>query len=132
MSMPVRANSSQDGQTRLADKRRALGRGRAGEWLAALVLLLKGYRIVERNFRCKLGEIDIVARKGDLVVFVEVKARPGPAEAVDAVNARARRRIANAARIWIGRRKDAARLSWRFDIVAILPRRWPRHFKDAF
>ena len=119
-------------EAQLAGRRRARRRGRVGEWLAALFLRCKGYRIIERNFRCKRGEIDIVARTGDLVVFVEVKARLETAQAIDAVTGLAQRRIADAAQIWIGRQKAASRLSWRFDIVAISPGRWPRHFKDAF
>ena len=113
-------------------RRRALTRGRGGEQRAALALLLKGYRIVGRNFRTPLGEIDIIARKRDLIVFVEVKARPRPAQAVDAVGWEARRRIAGAARQWIARQRDGDRLSWRFDIIAVSPWRWPVHFEDAF
>ncbi|MCU0791238.1 MAG: YraN family protein [Nitratireductor sp.] len=113
-------------------KHAALRRGASGEWLAALSLRLKGWRIVERNFRCPMGEIDVIARKGDLIAFVEVKARPTEQEALDAVTARARRRIHNAGAAWIARQRDAGRLSWRFDIVAVLPRRWPRHHPDAF
>jgi len=113
-------------------RRRFLARGRTGEGLAALALRLKGYRIVARNFRCPLGEIDIVARRGDLIVFVEVKARADAVASVDAVTGQARRRIANAAEVWIARQRDASRLSWRFDIVAVAPWRWPVHFEDAF
>lgn len=124
------AQSARQGQRDA--RRRALKKGRGGEWLAALALRLKGYRIVARNFRTRLGEIDIVARKGDLIAFVEVKARPSATEAVDAVGYEAQRRIANAAELWIGRQKNADRLSWRFDIVAVRPGRWPVHFEDAF
>jgi putative endonuclease len=102
-------------------KRRALSRGRFAEWLAANFLRMKGYRIAARNFRTRAGEIDIVARRRDLVIFVEVKARGD-----------AQRRIAAAAEIWIARQRDHARLSWRFDIVAVTPLRLPRHFEDAF
>lgn len=52
---------------------RRLQRGKEGEELAAQYLQAAGYRIVERNFRCRLGEIDIIARDGDTLVFVEVK-----------------------------------------------------------
>jgi putative endonuclease len=113
-------------------KHAALKRGASGEWLAAMALRLKGWRIVERNFRCPLGEIDVIARKGDLIAFVEVKARASQSEALDAVTGKAKRRIANAARYWIGRQPDADRLSWRFDIVAVSPHRWPTHHADAF
>jgi putative endonuclease len=113
-------------------KHAALKKGASGEWLAAMALRLKGWRIVDRNFRCHLGEIDVIARKGDLIAFVEVKARASEADALDAVSGEAKRRIANAANYWIGRQRDSARLSWRFDIIAVTPRRWPRHHADAF
>lgn len=115
-----------------AKRRAALARGTRGEWLAALCLRLKGYSILDRNFRCKSGEIDIVARKGYQIIFVEVKARGSEREALDAVGPRAQRRITNAANVWISRRKDHDRLSWQFDIIAIIPGRWPRHFQQAF
>ncbi|MEZ5871450.1 MAG: YraN family protein [Nitratireductor sp.] len=117
---------------RLRRKRAALERGRKGEWLAAFALQLRGYRIVTRNFRCKAGEIDIIARRRDLVLFVEVKARSSIAAAVDAVSHDSQRRIANAADFWMSRQRDQYRLSWRFDIIAVLPRRWPVHLEDAF
>jgi len=113
-------------------KHAALARGRSGEWLAAWMLRAKGYRIVERNFRCKLGEIDIIARKRDAIVFVEVKARDEMGDAVDAVGVMTQRRIANAANIWIGRQPNAHLLSWRFDIIAVPRVGIPRHFPDAF
>ena len=74
-------------------RRKALRRGRTSEYVAALFLMLKGYRIAALRYRTKLGEIDIVARKGDLAVFVEVKARRDEAGAVDAVSFAAQRRI---------------------------------------
>lgn len=119
-------------ETERVGRRRALRKGRYAEILAAFALRLKGYRILARNYRNTLGEIDIVARKRDLVIFVEVKARASESEALDAVTGQSQRRIANAAEIWIGRQHDAERLSWRFDVVAIMPGRWPVHFEDAF
>ena len=113
-------------------RRRAERRGHAAEYFAALLLLLKGYRIVALRYRTKVGEIDIVARKGDLAVFVEVKARVGQREALDAVSFTAQRRIRAASDVWLSRRGDAARLSQRYDVVAAIPGRLPRHFPDAF
>jgi putative endonuclease len=107
-------------------------RGRISEYWAALSLLLKGYRILALRHRTGLGEIDIIARKGDLVVFVEVKARRSEREAIDAVSHTAQARIRSAGDLWLARQKDAHRLSLRYDIVAVRPRRWPQHFKDAF
>jgi putative endonuclease len=111
---------------------RAYRKGHRGEWLAALALMLKGFRIVARRHRTKLGEIDLIARRGDLVAVVEVKARPTLQEAMDSVGYDAQRRIEGAADLWLSRQRDAARLSIRFDIVAVLPRRWPVHVENAF
>ncbi len=107
-------------------------RGQAAEHLAALSLRLRGYRIVARRYRTKLGEVDIIARRGDLVAFVEVKARPDERAAIDAVDYATQKRIMDAADIWLSRQRDHAKLSQRFDIVAVIPWRWPRHFPDAF
>lgn len=111
---------------------RAYRKGHRGEWFAAIALMLRGYRIVARRHRTKLGEIDLIARRGDLVAIVEVKARPTLREAMDSVGWEAQRRIEGAADLWLTRQRDAARLSLRFDIVAVLPRRWPVHVENAF
>ncbi len=110
----------------------AYRRGNRGEWLAALALAAKGYRIVARNYRTKLGEIDLIARRGDLVAIVEVKARPTLAEAMDAIGRQSARRIDGAADMWLSRQPDFARLSVRFDLVAVLPWRWPVHVENVF
>ncbi len=113
-------------------RRRAVLRGHLAEYLAAGLLLLKGYRILAIRYRTRAGEIDLIGRKGNLAIFVEVKARVGEREAIDAVSATAQRRIRAASDIWLSRRADAARLSQRYDVVAVLPGRVPRHFPDAF
>lgn len=113
-------------------RRRAYRRGYRSEWLAALALTLKGYRVVARRYRTRLGEIDLIARRGNLVAIVEVKARPTLAAAMEAVGPLAQRRIEAAADIWLSRQTDFARLSIRFDLVAVLPRRWPVHVENAF
>ncbi len=113
-------------------RHRALARGHRGERLAAVALMLKGYRIVARRYRTKLGEIDLIARRGAIVAIVEVKARPSLREAMEAVTATSERRIEGAADLWLARQRDAHRLSVRFDIVAVLPRRWPVHVENAW
>ena len=115
-----------------AARRRAERRGRLSERIAALWLLLKGYRIVALRYRTHAGEIDIVAIKGDLAVFIEVKARGTERLAVDAVSVAAQARIRAASDVWLSRRPDAARFSQRYDIVAVSPFSRPRHFPDAF
>jgi putative endonuclease len=115
-----------------ARRRGAYWKGHFAEWLAALALVVKGYRIQAMRYRTKSGEIDLIARRGDLVAIVEVKARPTLAQALDAVSATAERRIESAADLWLSRQRDYHRMSIRFDIVAVLPRRWPVHVEDAF
>ncbi|WP_296106892.1 YraN family protein [uncultured Agrobacterium sp.] len=113
-------------------RRRAEKRGHAAEYWAALYLMLKGYRILALRYRTPLGEIDLIARRKDVIAFIEVKARKLEKGAVDAVGANSQRRIRAAADLWLSRRRDSHRLSLRFDIVAVLPRRLPVHFIDAF
>jgi putative endonuclease len=94
--------------------------GRSGEELAADYLRRKGMAILARNYRCRAGEIDIVARDGEAVVFVEVKERAGASHgsAVEAVTWRKRQRILRAAHAYaaVHRLADAP---VRFDVVAI-------------
>lgn len=111
---------------------KAYRRGHRGEWLAALALMLKGYRIVARRYRTRVGEIDLIARRGALVAIVEVKARPSLEQAMEAVGHYAQRRIDAAADLWLARQPDRARLSIRYDLVAILPRRWPVHVENIY
>ncbi|WP_117193081.1 YraN family protein [Rhizobium terrae] len=117
---------------RKAGRRKAERWGHVSEYIAALFLLAKGYRILALRYRTRLGEIDLIVRRGDLVVFVEVKARTGEREAVDAVAYSAQKRIRAASDLWLSKRQDAACLSQRYDVVAVIPRRLPRHFPDAF
>lgn len=113
-------------------KRKALRKGAIAEYRAALALILKGYRILAFRYRTKLGEIDIIARKGDLVACIEVKARANLDSAIIAVSPLSQRRIRAASDLWLARQPDAARLSIRYDIVSVRPWRWPEHLADAF
>ncbi len=118
--------------TRPEENRRARLFGRRAEWLAAAWLTLKGYRILARRFSAAGGEIDIVARRGDVVAFVEVKARPGLNEAAVAISEAKRRRISSAARVWLQRNPWAMRATLRGDAVWVAPRRLPRHEPAAY
>lgn len=111
--------------------------GRDGEEIAARHLERKGLRILERGFRTRTGEIDLVAEESGVLVFVEVKARSGlgcgrPADAVDA---RKRGRIVRAAHLWLARH-GSCEAPCRFDVVEVLseggsPAR-VHHIPDAF
>ncbi len=115
-----------------AGRRGAERRGRASEYIAAAYLLLKGYRILALRYRTRLGEVDIVAKKGDILAFVEVKARRHEQAGVDAVGYDSQRRIRAASDLWLAKHSEFAGFSQRYDILVVLPRRWPRHFPDAF
>ena len=119
---------------RSADRKRIRAErlGRWSEYRAALALIIKGYRIVALRYKTKSGEVDIIARRGDLVIFVEVKARKDLRAGVEAVSYTAERRIENAADHWLRRQSDATRLSLRHDIIVVRPWRWPTHFEGAF
>lgn len=116
----------------LATRREAYARGRRGERLAAWWLRLKGYRILAQDFRCPMGEIDLVARRGGILAIVEVKHRGALAAAGEAVTPRQQRRVLRAAQHFLQRRPDLADLQLRFDAVLLVPRRWPHHLKDAW
>ena len=112
--------------------------GDRGENAAARYLRNQGYRIITRNFRCPLGEIDIVARDGTTLVFVEVKTRAYEDNGVtpeDQVNADKQHQITKAARFYLGRYGTPPPAA-RFDVVAVV---WPtnhdpqiRHTPSAF
>jgi putative endonuclease len=114
------------------DRKKAQRRGHVSEYLAAFSLLLRGYRILAMRYRVKAGEIDIIARKGDLTSFIEVKARATTEASVFAVDGWTQNRIRNASMSWLSSQKDAGQLSYSYDIVAVRPWRWPVHLRDAF
>ncbi|NJO55371.1 MAG: YraN family protein [Rhodospirillales bacterium] len=111
-------------------KQKAERYGRAAESLAAVLLRLKRYRLIARDLRTPVGEIDLIAQRGNLVAFVEVKARTG--EATEVLSAGQRRRIVRAAELFLASRPDLARMDVRFDLIIIGGRRWPRHIQAAF
>jgi len=118
--------------TNTKKRQRAQRWGHLSEWVAALSLILKGYRILKMRYKTKAGEVDIIARKRDLVIMVEVKARRTVSEAVNSVTTTSQRRIEAAGDVWLSRQKNSHLLSVRYDIVAVRAWKWPAHFKDAF
>jgi putative endonuclease len=106
--------------------------GLSAESRAAAYLIAKGYRILARRFRTPHGEIDIVARRRQLLAFVEVKARRSLDEAAYAVTPRQQLRIIAAAQGWLMAHPEHADFDLRFDAMLIAPRRLPRHLPGAF
>jgi putative endonuclease len=106
--------------------------GLSAEAKAAALLMAKGYRILARRFRTPHGEIDLVARKGDLLAFVEVKARASLDDAAYAVTPRQQQRIIDAAQGWLMVHPEHAEFELRFDVILVAPKSLPRHLKAAF
>jgi len=111
--------------------------GNRGEELAAAFLERNGYAIVERNFRCKGGEVDIVAKDGNTLVFIEVKSRKTLTYGVPqlAVTPFKQRQISKAALTWLARNHKHDSPA-RFDVIAILLNsnylHQIEHIKNAF
>ena len=106
--------------------------GISAESRAAAYLMAKGYRILARRYRTPHGEIDIVARRRNLIAFVEVKARATLDDAAFAVTPRQQQRIIDAAQGWLVAHPEHAEFELRFDAMLIAPKRLPRHVLAAF
>ena len=105
--------------------------GRRAETLAAWWLRLKGWRIVATRARTPVGEVDLVARRGRTLAFIEVKARATDDDAAMALDDYRLRRVARAAEALAARhaRPDD---TIRIDAIFIVPRRWPRHIENVW
>jgi putative endonuclease len=115
-----------------ARRRVAFRFGLSAEGRAAAFLVAKGYRILARRFRTPLGEIDIIARRRGVLVFVEVKARDNFDAAAEAIGKRQQNRIIGAAQLWLAAHPEDAMRDMRFDAVLVVPGRLPRHLLAAF
>ena len=110
---------------------RAYRFGLRAETICVWWLRARGYRILARRFDARVGEIDIIARRGALLAMVEVKARRGdPADAVPTM--RQRQRIARAAEAFMARSPGLAGCDIRFDLMVARPWRLPNHIEDAW
>src|SRR4051812_32106166 len=94
--------------------------------------MAKGFRILARGMRTPVGEIDLIARRGSLVLFVEVKARAELAAAYDALRPAQRARIIRAASWYLTGRPDLAACDLRYDVVVIGGWGLPKHLVDAW
>ncbi len=113
-------------------KQQAWKFGRFAEGLAAWHLRFRGYRIVARGFRSTVGEIDIVARRGRVLVFIEVKARKDLGAAAQSLRPRQAGRIVRAAGAFIQSRPALSALDQRFDVILVVPWKLPVHLVDAW
>ena len=106
--------------------------GISAESRAAAYLVAKGYRILARRWKSPAGEIDIVARRRKLLVFVEVKARDNLDVAAESILPRQQKRIAAAAEAWLATYPPRGVTDMRFDVVLVAPGKLPRHLTAAF
>ena len=111
---------------------KAYRRGLFAETVAALLLRLRGHRIVAQRYKTPVGEIDLVALKGRRLTFIEVKRRKTADDAAWTLFAKQRRRIVRAAQYWLAGHPDFAGHDIAFDVVLAAPWAWPRYIENAF
>jgi putative endonuclease len=114
------------------ERQAAFRTGLSAESRAAALLVAKSFRIVARRWRSPVGEIDVIARRRSLLVFVEVKARHTLDDAAESVTPRQRQRIAAAAEAWLATYPDESIKDIRFDAILVAPGKIPRHIPGAF
>ena len=131
---PLRGGMPPSGASKPRQESRvvAFRTGISAESRAAAYLVAKGFRILARRWKSPVGEIDNVARRRGLLVFVEVKARQNLDEAAWSVTEHQRRRIIATADAWLARYPDDRIRDIRFDAVLVAPGRIPRHIPAAF
>jgi len=110
--------------------------GRSGEEIAAHYLSQKGYKVLERNFRCGKNEVDLIIRKDDIIAFVEVKLRRSTAygHPLEAITMAKQKELAKAADCYI-RKFPSSNTMYRFDVIGILADGFQEeisHLEDAF
>jgi putative endonuclease len=120
------------GSAKNAKRVAAFRLGVSAEGVAAILLGAKGYRTIARRWKSPVGEIDLVVKRGRLIVFVEVKARKALDQAAESVLLRQRRRIVAAAEAWLAAHPEHAGYDMRFDAVLVAPGRMPQHIVSAF
>ena len=113
-------------------RQKAEARGRRAEWIARWWLQAKGYRILDHRARTAAGEIDLIASRGKVLAFIEVKARPSVDEAIGSVGPRQRGRIIRAASLWCARHVAFQGLHFRYDLFVVAPGSWPVHHRAAW
>mgnify|MGYP006285983641 CR=1 FL=1 len=119
-----------------ARRRAAERRGRWAEAVCVFRLVVTGWRILARRYAglrgTAYGEIDIVAKRGRTIAFIEVKARPDRETALQAIGHNQQRRIARAAEAYLAHHPAFATCTARFDVMVVGPGLWPYHLKDAW
>ncbi len=113
-------------------RQRAYRKGLWAEYLVLVFMMLKGYWPVARRYKTPVGEIDLIVRKKDLYVFVEVKARRTMEEALESLPVQAQKRIMRAAEHFLSRQKKVLNPALRFDFFAVTGLFSVRHLDNAW
>ena len=113
-------------------KQKAYQLGKWAVYIAAAMLIFKGYRILTLRYKATHGEIDVIARRGRTIAFIEVKARKSLTAGKESVTAKQRERISNAATQFMKQRPRLSNLTSRYDIVVITPKSFPKHITSAW
>lgn len=106
--------------------------GLRAERLAVMLLRMKGYRILATRYRVPVGEIDVIARRAGVTVFVEIKRRPDLEMAVESLRPHQRARIVRAAEQWLYENELPSDTDCRFDMLVFSAYLVPRHIRNAF
>lgn len=106
--------------------------GQGGENAARHFLISKGYEILEQNWSCSIGEIDLIARQNRLIVFVEVKTSRTIDAAIQRIGTAQQRRIANSAQLWINQYAFDPKFLFRFDAILVGSDQKLQHIEGAW
>jgi putative endonuclease len=106
-------------------------KGIIGELIASVFLLLKGYRILETRYKTKWGEIDIIAKKRNVIVFVEVKSRKSDEKCYNAIVAKQLQRIQNASLMFMNKNRKFSENQTRYDVILISKYNLPIHVENV-
>ena len=106
-------------------------KGYVGEWIACLLLILKGFDIISRRYKTKCGEIDIIAKKRDLLIFVEVKSRKSTEKCYTAVTSKQLKRVQNASMIFLKYNPQYTNFFTRYDVVLVAAWHFPIHIENV-
>ena len=105
-------------------------KGIIGEYIACFVMLLKGYRILEMRYKTFCGEIDLIAKKGNLIVFIEVKSRKSMEQCYDAIREKQIRRIQNASYVFLKKHPQFSGYYSRYDVILVADWKIPKHIQN--
>ena len=107
-------------------------KGLWAESFAKSYLCVKGYRVLAERFKTSLGEIDLVVKRGNRLVFVEVKMRQNIDDAAESISLKNQSRVTRAAELYLQKFPEYNECEMRFDAIVIEPYSWPRHIENAW